>query len=100
MTGSVDQLKEDLKVAKAAKQQAERQLAAGERVLTRVIDDKNKLQDSNTVQGEEPKDVVAQLEDAVKENRRLRGGIFSMLLNLPPFNSAKKHYKKIHFSDD
>ena len=89
MTGSVDQLREELKVAQAGKQQAERQLAAGERVLTRVRDDKNKLQDSNTLLGEELKDVRAQLADAVKENRRLRGGIFSMFLNLPPC-SAKK----------
>ena len=57
MTGSVDQLKEELKVAQAGKQQAERQLAAGECVLTRVRDDKNKLQDSNTLLGEELKDV-------------------------------------------
>ena len=90
MAGSLNQLKEELKVAQAGKQQAERQLAAGERVLTRVRDDKNKLQDSNTLLGEELKDVRAQLADAVKENRRLRGGIFSMLLNLPPCNSAKK----------
>ena len=50
-------MKEELKVAQAGKQQAERQLAAGERVLTRTRDDKNKLQDSNTQLGEELKDV-------------------------------------------
>ena len=61
MTGSVDQLKEELKVAQAGEQEAKRQLAAGERVLTRVRDDKNKLQDSNTLLGEELKDVRAQL---------------------------------------
>ena len=59
-------------------------------MLTHVRDEKNKLQDSNTLLGEELKDVRAQLADTVKENRRLRGGIFSMLLNLPSFNSAKK----------
>ena len=90
MTGSVDQLKEELKVALTGKHQAEKQLAVGERVLTRTRDDKNKLRDSNTLLGEELKDVRAQLADAVKENRRLRGGIFSMLFNLPPCNSAKK----------
>ena len=90
MTRSADQLKEELKVAQAGEQEAKRQLAAGERVLTRVRDEKNKLQDSNTQLGEELKDVRAQLADAVKENRRLRGGIFSMLLNLPSCNSAKK----------
>nr|XP_040258581.1 proline-rich protein 36-like [Aegilops tauschii subsp. strangulata] len=80
---SVDQLQEELKVAQAGKQQAERQLAAGERVLTQVRDDKNKLQDSNTLLGEELKDVRAQLADAVKGNRRLQGGIFSMLTGRP-----------------
>ena len=51
-------------------------------MLTRVRDDKNKLQDSNTLLGEELKDVRAQLADSVKENKRLRGGIFSMLFEL------------------
>ena len=90
MTGSADQLKEELKVAQAGEQEAKRQLAAGECVLTRVRDEKNKLQDSNTLLDEELKDVRAQLADAVKENRRLRGGIFSMLLNLPSCSAAKK----------
>ena len=90
MAGSSNQLKEALQVAQAGEQEAKRQLAAGERVLTQVRDDKNKLQDSNTLLGEELKDVRAQLADAVKENRRLRGGIFSMPLNLPPCNSATK----------
>ena len=90
MAGSSDQLEEALKVAQAGEQEAKRQLAAGERVLKRVRDDKNKLQDSNTLLGEELKDVRAELANTIKENRRLRGGIFSMLLNLPPCNSAKK----------
>ena len=63
-------------------QEAKRQLAAGDRVLTRVRDEKNKLQDSNTLLGEELKDVRAQLADSVKENKKLRGGIFSMLFKL------------------
>ena len=70
---------EELKVAQAGEQEAKRQLAAGERVLTHVRDEKNKLQDSNTLLGEELKDVRAQLANSVKENKRLRGGIFSML---------------------
>ena len=49
--------------------------------------EKNKLQDSNTQLGEELKDVRAQLADSVKENKRLRGGIFSMWSNLPSNNS-------------
>ena len=63
------------------KQQLLRQLKAGERVLTRVRQEKNKLQDANTQLGEELKDVRAQLSDSVKENRRLRRGIFSKCLN-------------------
>ena len=81
LTGSVDQLREKLKITQASEQEAKRQHAAGERVLTRVRDEKNKLQDSNTLLGEELKDVRAQLADSVKENKRLRCGIFSKCLN-------------------
>ena len=63
------------------KQQLLRQLKAGESVLTRVRQEKNKLQDANTQLGEELKDVRIQLSSAVKENRRLRRGIFSKCLN-------------------
>ena len=65
------------------KQQLLRQLKAGESVLTRVRQEKNKLQDANTQLGEELKD---ELSDSVKENRRLRRGIFSKCLN----ESSKK----------
>ena len=57
------------------KQQLMRQLKAGESMLTRVRQEKNKLQDANTQLGEELKDVRAQLSDSVKENQRLRRGI-------------------------
>ena len=57
MAGSLDQLKEELKVAQGGTQVAERRLAAGERMLTRVRDDKNKLQDSNILLGKDLKDV-------------------------------------------
>ena len=70
------------------KQQLLRQLKAGESVLTRVRQEKNKLQDANTQLGEELKDVCAQLSDSVKENRRLRRDIFSKCLN----ESAKKEF--------
>ena len=60
-----------------SEREAKRQHAAGERVLTKFREEKNKLQDSNTKLGEELKDVQAQLADSVKENKRLRGGIFS-----------------------
>ena len=58
-----------------------RQLKASESVLTRVRQEKNDLQDANTKLGVELKDVHAQLSDSVKENRRLRRGIFSKCLN-------------------
>ena len=63
------------------KQQLVRQLKAGENVLTRVRQEKNDLQDANTKLGVELQDVRAQLSDSVKENRRLRRGIFSKCLN-------------------
>ena len=87
MAGSLGQLEEKLKAARVAKQHAERQEAAGQRVLTRTRDEKNKLQDANTQLGEELKDVRAQLADALKENRKLRGGIFSMPFNLLSYSS-------------
>ena len=69
-------------------QQLLRQIKAGENVLTRVRQEKNKLQDANTQLGEELKDVRAQLSDSIKENRRLRRGIFSKCLN----ESSKKEF--------
>ena len=66
MTGSPNQLEEQLKAAQAGVKESKRLLAAGERVLTRVREEKNKLQDSNTQLGEELKDVRAQLADSVK----------------------------------
>ena len=63
------------------KQQLLRQLKAGESVLTRLRQEKNKLQDANTQLGEELKDVRAQLSDSVKENQQLRRDIFSKCLN-------------------
>ena len=58
-----------------------RQLKAGEKVLTKVRREKNDLQDANSKLGVELKDVRAQLLDSVKENQRLRRGIFSKCLN-------------------
>ena len=65
------------------RQHLERQLKAGERVLLKVMGEKNILQDANTRLGVELKDVRAQLSDSVKENQRLRHGIFSKCLNEP-----------------
>ena len=63
------------------KQQLLRQLKVGESMLTRVRQEKNKLQDANTQLGEELKDVRIQLSASVKENQRLRRDIFSKCLN-------------------
>ena len=46
-------------------------------MLTKVIKEKNTLQDANVRLDIELKDVRAQLADSVKENKRLRHGIFS-----------------------
>ena len=54
----------------------------------RVQQERNKLQDANTQLGEELKDVRVQLSNSVKENRRLRCGIFSKCLN----ESSKKEF--------
>ena len=70
------------------RQQLLRQLKAGESMLTRVRQEKNKLQDANTQLGKELKDVRIQLSSAVKENRRLRRDIFSKCLN----ESSKKEF--------
>ena len=71
-------MEERLKTAQANKQHTEGQEAAGQRVLTRTINEKNKLQDANIKQAEELKDVRAQLSDALKENMKLKGGIYSV----------------------
>ena len=65
------------------RQQLLRQLKAGEKVLTKVRREKHDLQDANTKLGVELKDIRAQLLDSVKENQRLRRGIFSKCLNEP-----------------
>ena len=82
MAGSLDQLEEKLKAAQVDKQHAERQEAAGQPILKRTRDEKNKLQDANIKLAEEMKDIRAQLADTLKENRKLKGGIFGRLLNL------------------
>ena len=60
-----------MKTAQSGEKEAKRLHAAGERILVRVREEKNKLQDSNTKLGEELKDVRAQLANAVKENKKL-----------------------------
>ena len=63
------------------KQHLLRQLKAGEKVLMRVQQERNKLQDANTQLGEELKGVRVQLSNSVKENQRLRRGIYSKCLS-------------------
>ena len=58
-----------------------RQLKASEKVLMRVQQERNKLQDANTQLGKELKDVRVQLSNSVKENRRLRRDIYSKCLS-------------------
>ena len=58
-----------------------RQLKAGESVLNRVQQERNKLQDANAKLGEELKGVRAELSGSVKENQRLHRGIYSKCLS-------------------
>ena len=78
MLGHLDQVQEQLDATRGEEHGAKKLLAVSERVLTKVIEEKKKLQDSNVNLGKELKDVRAQLADSVKENKKLRGGIFSM----------------------
>ena len=78
---SVDDPGVNPEVVRGDEQHAKRQLNAGERVLTRVRQEKNDLQDANIRLGVELKDVRAQLTDSVKENKRLQRGIFSKCLD-------------------
>ena len=64
------------KIVRGDEQYAKWQLEDGERMLTRVRQEKNDLQDANTRLGDELKDVRAQLADSVKENKGLQRGIF------------------------
>ena len=73
-------------VAGAARQDPDRQellrqLKAGERVLNKVQQERNRLQDAHAQLGEELKGVRAELSGSVKENQRLRRGIYSKCLS-------------------
>ena len=82
ITGSVDQLKEELKVAQAGEQEAKRQLATGECVLTRVTHEKNKLQDSNTLLGEELKRRVSPASGCRKREQEATGRLIQYAFEL------------------
>ena len=63
------------------RQELLRQLKAGERVLNRVQQERNHLQDANAKLGEELKGAQAELSGSVKETERLRRGIYSKCLS-------------------
>ena len=88
---SADNPGENPKIRKESESHLQRQLKAGERVLTQVRQEKNNLQDANVRLGVELSDVRAQLADSVKENRRLRRGIYGKYLNELQYSSGKKH---------
>ena len=70
----------------------QRQLKAGERILTQVTQEKNKLQDANIRLDVELKDVRAQLADSVKENKKLRRGIYGKSSSELCDSSARKFF--------
>ena len=72
---------ENPKTMRESESHLQRQLKAGERVLMQVRQEKNNLQDANIRLGVELKDVRAQLADSVKENKRLRRGIYGKCLD-------------------
>ena len=72
---------ENPEIVKDSESHLQRQLKVGERVLTQVRWEKNDLQDANVRLGVELGDVRAQLADSVKENRRLRCGIYGKCLD-------------------
>ena len=80
---SADNLGGNPEIIPEDEQHVRLQLKAGQRVLTNVIMEKNTLQDANVRLDAELKDVWAQLADSIKENKRLRRGIFSKCSDKP-----------------
>ena len=72
----------------------QRQQKAGERILTQVMQEKNKLQDANIRLDVKLKDVCAQLADSVKENKELRRGIYGKSSSELCDSSARKFFEK------
>ena len=73
----------------------QRQLKAGEHILTQVTQEKKKLHDANIRLDVELKDDCAQLADSVKENKKLRRGIYGKNASKLFDSSARKFIKKI-----
>ena len=78
---SADNPGENPEIMRESESHLQRQLKAGERVLTQVRQEKNNLQDANVRLDVELKDVRAQLADSVKENKRLRRDIYGKCLD-------------------
>ena len=64
-------------------------------MLTQVRQEKNNIQDANVRLGVELADVRAQLADSVKENKRLRCGIYGKCLNELQYSSARKRINRV-----
>jgi len=75
---SIGQLEKSLKAAKKDQESAEKRKVAGWKVLAQTIDQKNKLEEEKVKQFEDIESLKAQLSDALKENNKLKGGIFGM----------------------
>ena len=78
---SADNLGVNPEVVGGDESHLQRQLKAGECILTQVRQEKNNLQDANVLLDVGLKDVCAQLADSVKENRRLRRSIYGKCLD-------------------
>ena len=72
----------------------QRQLKAGERILTQVTQEKNKLRYANIRLDVELKDVRAQLADSMKENKKLHRDIYGKNSSKLFDSSARKFIKK------
>ena len=79
---SIGQLEEKLIAAKKDQEYAEKQEAAGRQVLAQTIDQKKRLEAEKAEQVEEIQSLKAQLSDALKENDKLKGDIFSMTFQI------------------
>ena len=86
---------ENPEIVKDNEPHVRRQLKDGERVLMQVRQEKNNLQDANIRLSVELADVRAQLADSVKENRRLRRGIYGMCLNELQYSSVRKRINRV-----
>ena len=73
----------------------QRQLKAGERILTQVTQEKNKLEDANIRLDVELKDVRAQLADSVKDNKRLQRDIYGECLDELYDSLTRKYIERI-----